>query len=301
MIVPDEIRKCVVFIGYGRADGSRVLAGTGFLVARPLHEGAILGGGATHPSFGYLLTAKHVIDSIRDLGLSEVLVRLNYRDGKARWTSVPISLWLNHPTEPDAVDVSIILASGFPVRRLDQRVFPIAAFATKDRVELEEIGLGEEIVVAGLFAPHHGTAKNIPIVRIGTIAAMPEEKVITKIGPIDAYLVEARSIGGLSGSPVFVNMGIMRDRRGVLNVEKRVNNERSTGAIYLLGLMHGHYDEQKVNMGIGIVVPATKILEVVNQEATLTQERLLRELHARNTMAELNILPDDVEGAVLGP
>ena len=82
MIVPDEIRKCVVFIGYSKADGSRVMAGTGFMVARPLHEDAPIGGGSTHLSFAYLLTAKHVIDSVRDKGLSEVFVR-----SISRWKS----------------------------------------------------------------------------------------------------------------------------------------------------------------------------------------------------------------------
>ena len=189
----------------------------------------------------------------------------------------------------------MIPASGFEANELDHRVFPIAGFATKEKVELEKIGLGEETIIAGLFAPHHGNTKNIPIVRIGSIAAMPEEKVITRIGQIDAYLVEARSIGGLSGSPVFVNMGIMRDRGGVLEIEKRVDGTRSLGTIYLLGLMHGHYDEEKVNMGIGIVVPATKILEVINQEAALREEKRLRERHALENMPAMDILPDDAD------
>ena len=87
---------------------------------------------------------------------------------------------------------------------------------------------------------------------------IPDEPVPTKMGMTEAYLIEARSIGGLSGSPAFV---YKRNR------------------FYLLGLMHGHWDippENKndfvdmdsfgsVNMGIAIVVPAKKILEVLNQ------------------------------------
>jgi hypothetical protein len=279
MIFPDEMRKCVAFIGYQLADGGTRFAGTGFFVARPVIEGAQLGRGSVHTSFAYLLTAKHVIDSVRDKGLSEVLVRLNFRDGKAGWVRTPIGLWLTHPTESSTVDVAMINAAGFEPANLDHGVFPIAGFATKDRVELEQIGLGEETIIVGLFNPHHGSAKNIPIVRIGNIAAMPEEKVSTELGDIDAYLVEARSIGGLSGSPVFVNMGIMRDRGGVLEIEKIVDGRRAVSAIYLLGMVHGHFDDKKnsVNMGIGIIVPASKILEVINQEAVLKEEKEMRE------------------------
>ena len=116
--------------------------------------------------------------------------------------------------------------------------------------------------MTGLFAHLGGSTRNLPIVRLGNIAMMPDEPVPTKTGMMEAYLIEARSIGGLSGSPAFVRK-IVQGR----------------GKLYLLGLMHGHWDippENKndfadmdsfgsVNMGIAIVVPAKKILEVLNQ------------------------------------
>ncbi len=122
--------------------------------------------------------------------------------------------------------------------------------------------------MTGLFIHLAGSARNLPIVRMGNIAMMPDEPVPTRTGAIDAYLIEARSIGGLSGSPAFV-------RRTV---------SAGIGRSYLLGLMHGHWDvppearddevaqadeeaQGKVNMGIAVVVPATKILEVLNQPA----------------------------------
>jgi hypothetical protein len=99
---------------------------------------------------------------------------------------------------------------------------------------------------------------------------MPHEKVSTRIGEIDAYLIEARSIGGLSGSPVFVNpTGV---RHGSLTITEGPQ-------LFLLGLVHGHFDSEfmpldavadgpgksGINMGIGIVVPVEKIIEVINQ------------------------------------
>ena len=119
----------------------------------------------------------------------------------------------------------------------------------------EQIRVGSPVGLTGLFVHHHGSSRNIPIVRSGNIAAMPDEPVSTKRGLMTAFLIEVRSIGGLSGSPVFAE--------GVAE----------TGVI---GLVHGHFDqrgndpdsliqdidqpsEEKLNAGIAIVVPADKI------------------------------------------
>ena len=103
---------------------------------------------------------------------------------------------------------------------------------------------------------------------------MTDEKVNTKYGLLDAYLIEARSIGGLSGSPVFVNLGLVRSING-----KLVKSPASYGPHYFLGLIHGHWDEavnstpsdtediqsvKSVNMGIAIVTPGEKILDLLN-------------------------------------
>jgi len=97
---------------------------------------------------------------------------------------------------------------------------------------------------------------------------------------MEAYLVEARSLGGLSGSPVFVNLGFVRNVSGEVKFASG-----GSGIFYLLGLMHGHWDRlvpvtlasdeiqvESVNMGITIVAPAKKILEVINQPGMTNKE-----------------------------
>jgi len=100
------------------------------------------------------------------------------------------------------------------------------------------------------------------------------------LGFADVYLIEARSIGGLSGCPVFVrptlnlSMGEPKPRPGIKNFFGVGH-----GAT-LLGLMHGHWEiresdlnkvfithvgQHGVNLGIGIVVPAYKILDIINR------------------------------------
>jgi hypothetical protein len=141
--------------------------------------------------------------------------------------------------------------------------------ATPEMMRSNEVALGDEVFVSGLFRHHYGTNRNIPIVRVGNLAAMDEEKVSTRtLGLIDAYLIEARSTGGLSGSPVFVNLGIHRMIGGKI---KQVSGDRPM--FFLLGLVHGHYDiplgdagtgsNESVNAGIAIVVPFIAIQGVV--------------------------------------
>ncbi|HLX43605.1 MAG TPA: hypothetical protein VKR43_09235 [Bryobacteraceae bacterium] len=268
MIVPDIIRKSIAFIGYSEISGKKYLAGTAFFVSR-LIKG--------QDGLGYLVTAKHVIDKIRDKGLISLCIRLNFKNGSATWIDMNLSEWEFHPTDR-SVDVAVARAPAGIQLAVDIDAYPMHRFATPAVVKQFEIGIGNEVFFPGLFVNHYGEQRNIPIVRVGNIAAMPEEKVVTKkYGPIDAYLVEVRSIGGLSGSPVFVHLGPIRLRNGEL-----LRSGEDEGVFFLLGLMHGHFEaetlseadagtpiedsaKERVNMGIGIVVPAEKIVEVIMQ------------------------------------
>ncbi len=281
MQIPDEIRKCVVFVCYKTAT-STVLAGTAFLVGVKL--------GKSDFASSYFITAKHVIDGIREKSIDQkVYLRMNLKDAGAKLVKTPIDQWLSHPNESN-VDVAVF--SWAPSHEIfDYRYIPLEMAATQEIIQNENIGVGDDVFLTGLFQNHYGLQRNIPIIRVGNIAAMPEEKVHTeKLGDIDAYLIEARSIGGLSGSPVFVYIGAMRKAGDTMQLG------RAGLELYLLGLMHGHFDFDKleldnishdsltnlqINMGIAIVVPVWKILEVINQEtfankrgATLNQEQV---------------------------
>jgi len=277
MLIPEEMKKCVVFVAMEKNSGGKQMMGTAFLVGRHL-EG-------TDRSEVYLVTAKHVIDEIRKHSAYKVFLRVNLRQGGWAWYETPLEDWLSHPDE-DQVDVSVL---PFPCNELVDIIFlPLAVFATKDTIGREGIGIGDEVFLIGLFSQHYGSERNIPIARVGNIAAMPEEKVATTgWGDMEAYLVEARSIGGISGSPVFVYLGAHR-RSG-----KMVIGQPS---FYLLGLMHGHWDQpqsaldyklgmggERINTGIAIVVPATKILEVVKQPSLeKIADEMAMELRLRN-------------------
>ena len=130
-------------------------------------------------------------------GIDDLYLRLNTKDGQIRFCRTHVNGWRVHPTD-STVDVAIH-ARGVPdgVDSLSIKTDMAATASVRERFA---IGVGDEVCITGLFHPHEGKRKNIPIVRAGNIAAMPEEKVFTeRYGYIDAYLIEGRSIGGISG------------------------------------------------------------------------------------------------------
>ena len=230
-----------------------MFVGSAFFVGIPLKDPQL-----EDKRFLYLITAKHVLDGA---GQDDIWIRANTKDDKSDFFRTTRSQWWTHPTD-EKVDVAVL--GWLPPSEMAYKHVPLSMFLTEEIIKDKQIGTGDEVFLTGLFAHLSGSQRNLPIVRMGNIAMMPDEPIPTSMGFIDGYLIEARSIGGLSGSPVFVR-SLVRD-----------------GAhIYLMGLMHGHWDippENKndtfdaaganhaVNMGIAIVVPTTKILEVIDQK-----------------------------------
>ena len=261
MNIPDDIRKCVAFIG-AKNNGKDIFLGSVFFIGKENEEGK--------SDNIYAVTARHVIDTIKRNNIHNVLIRINKTQGGTTWVETATSGWFTHPSD-NSIDVAmhrLMIPSNY-----DHLVFPTQYFLTKEIIQNEEIGVGDEVVISGLFKHHIGDKRNIPIVRSGNIANFHEEKVPTKLfGEIDAHLIECRSIGGLSGSPVFVNLGLVRN---IKNAPKFTTGKIT---LYLLGLIHGHFDsdasdvdtvfdtangKENVNTGIAIVVPCEKILETL--------------------------------------
>jgi Trypsin-like peptidase domain len=311
MEIPPEVMKCVVFIGYRLFDGTEKFAGSGFLLHRSLEN---MQGG-----FNYVVTAGHVVEGIRKKGLDKVLLRVNQKSGTAVWIETSINDWNFHPDEEppsglteqqiadrkDAFDLCVLQLTLH--EEYDHFPFPLASAVTPDVVLSEEIGVGNEVCLTGLFHPHHGQRNNIPIVRVGNIAAMLGEKVKTRLGLMDAYLIEARSIGGLSGSPVFLSFGHRRSVGGFAISPKQFLR------FYILGVMHGHFDlaeddltddfisvedaanKKSVNMGIAIVVPIEKVLETIRQPKISKEEDEVEKQQREKTLTVMDSIDSDAE------
>jgi len=218
----------------------------------------------------YVVTAKHVLDKIHEkTALDTIFLTFNGPNGREE-VEMRLSDWHFHPkVSTETIDVAVArfnYRTGSIVHYPNPnqvRHWAMNQIATLQVAKRADIDTGHVVGIAGLFVHHQGIQQNIPIIRLGNIAAMPIEKVTTTIGMMDAYLIEVRSVGGLSGSPVFA-------------ITKSNN-------LLLLGLIHGHFDqnrsrndsslqdadtyfsEERINSGIAIVVPGDSIRETIQQ------------------------------------
>ncbi len=258
-ILPQHIKN-VFFIGEIPVGGGDLkFGGTGFFVA-------VMGPKSDIPElqtwFVYTVTAKHVIEALKG---SAGALRINLADGGTTIRPFSHSDWFFHP-DP-AVDVAVSpfdLETGFEIH--EAVVLPIDQIITFEEVRAGVLAVGDELNAVGLFSKLSGLRKNLPIVRFGHLAMIPDEPVITKSGATDAMLLELTSIGGLSGSPVFFIPPLFHPDRRMM----------------LVGIVHGHYDfrQNEVsqnfdrdrtglgsdNAGVAVMIPGYRIVEVINSD-----------------------------------
>lgn len=150
----------------------------------------------------------------------------------------------------------------------------------------------------GYFYQHGGTQRNIPIVRLGSIAALPEEPVRAIVGTennprealVEAYLAETRSQQGLSVPPAFVVPMKPVNTLGLV-YPTSIYTPKTPRPVYFLGVMTGHFGVKaaefegsrgqlaKVKVGISIVVPHNKLVELFETEAVKADEEGITAQH----------------------
>lgn len=262
MRVPDTVRKCVLTLGCeDECTREIVYGGTAFVVTIP--------GRSREWNAPYLVTAKH---SLQKIGDRRTIFRANSKSGEAVEIDATGAKWFFHP-DP-VVDLAIIPFLPSLELDLDVRSVSESMFLTAEDIAKHRIGPGDEVFMTGLFTKVKGHSKNLPIVRMGTVALIPDEQIPFDDNLIDAYLVEARSIGGLSGSPAFVSETVQMAYPSKLG--KKYPEEADIyfvpGKTFFMGLVIGHWDvppslslleKEKVNMGISVVVPCWKIRELL--------------------------------------
>ncbi len=274
MRLPDEVLQCVVFIGKKTADGDIHYGGTGFFVlVTAEHEG-------TKYYFTYLVTAKHVAQQIQG---DVFYLRLNGRNTGA--SDVPLNwehgkevIWYEHPNDPVSSDIAITpiqLAGHGPY---DVLAIPSEMIVTDSTRKALGIGIGDEVFAIGMFSYLQGKSRSIPIVRTGNIAMFPDDKVRVSTPSqetleVDGFLIEARSISALSGSPV-----LARRTAEIHGLFKWGTNQTepmgaTAATLYLLGFICAHWEITEsiqlglirgVNVGLAVVIPGEKILDILN-------------------------------------
>lgn len=300
MRVPDQYLKCVGFIGEATSEDPEHIQGdllaTGFFVAVPC-ESVQLSGYSTL----YFVTAKHVAASLQNKG---VYIVANKRGGGItdKFTS-PDDAWWLHPTDATA-DVALIHVAANP--EADTIAVALEYFGLPQRLRDHHIGVGDEVFAVGLFTEVPAITQSTPIVRHGNIAMMPTDQIQTELEYADVYLVEARSLGGVSGSPVFAHNTLIQ-KVALQNGTESVLMANGPG-MTLLGLIHGHWDVREseinepsithdrkrgVNYGMAIVVPAIKIYETLFRAELVEMRRKQEEALLRRGVPGTDLTKSD--------
>lgn len=274
--VHSAIPKTVVFVGV-ETNGRFHPVGTGFIGTYPAYDGHL---------FYFLITADHVVEMING---DSVWIRVNRRNGGCSTLKIP----KDHRDISYKNDISICAfeadADFFDFRTVSLSRTDFDAHRNK-----WDWDIGDEVAVIGLYGSHFGQSKNVPITRIGHIALMPGEPVISHRGELPAYLIEGKSISGLSGSPVFLNAPMWRMKDGELALLKKP-------LIFPIGMVLGYHSveskEDQIpvpaiqgepveqagpmvdrNTGLTTVVPIERVIEMI--EAPEVQDRLKKAVDA---------------------
>lgn len=192
--VPDHFLDCVVFIGVYERD-IFTPHGTGFLAV--IEQSGL--------RFQHVITARHIIEGISG---DTVYLRVNLVAGGSEIVPTKKEGWIraDDPTDRLIIDIAAthtnLEASKYKVLNVNIE----GDLLTPDLIEKTDFGIGDEVFYMGLHTSHHGEEKNVPVVRMGTLAAVSDEPYKTDHGYIEGVLVESRSIGGTSGSPVFASI-----------------------------------------------------------------------------------------------
>jgi hypothetical protein len=288
MAVAEDARKCVVFFakrappkpGAKPSDGPDEVeyGGTGFLVLYEEADGF---------ESRYIVTCRHVAKHL-DV---DFFVRLNTLSGKAELAPVETAGWQFHDDESVDIAVAGIALDGLKYDHLT------ASLANRvDRTG--NLACGQRIHIIGLFRLHFGEKRNVPIVHTGHIAALADsnekipiedrttgEKVLS-----ESYLVEAQTLEGLSGSPVFIQEYVNWKAKGIRQGIESDISINAFGQLRFLGVYQGAWDGQpgtilandrnlrgghRVPLGMGLVTPIEKVVELIERNSILKEDREL--------------------------
>ena len=225
--IPRKVLNTVFYLYKTEADAreDKNREGTGFIVALP----AIL----PHRIFTYFVSNWHVV---LDAGAS--VVRINKFDGTA-------DIFPYEPTDWHFLPQYDIAVISRPLR--DEHKFAIiqeGIFLRRERKEKEDIGIGDDVFMVGLFVDNQDLNKNMPALRFGNISMdlVAVEQPNKKFA--ESYCLDMHSRSGYSGSPVFVYRTPGYDLEEELGHGKKMKFLCSgRNHLSLLGIHYGQFPE----------------------------------------------------------
>ena len=288
MQVDARTMKSVVFLGEPAGNGFRA-DGTAFFLSVTEEDAK---------EFVYLVSCRHVVRPFTDREQTEpdnssIWIRVNRKRSSPRLYETKRSEWICHEDRfidvcvfpcnlswwegEDDVDVGVVSASREILTPEKER-------------QQGELRVGDPLFMPSVFVGRVGSRRNIPVLRLASVAALAEEPVEWGSRRRPAYLIETRSLGGTSGSPVFLHTAaigrfIGDGSEAWADVWQNADTGEYELPYFLIGMMQGTHggqyasdfatdpeDERVVptdadfNAGIGIVIRYQEILEVLNRD-----------------------------------
>jgi len=232
---------CVIYL-YGSKDEAEAginIGGSGFIISYPSSRGMSAGG------FMYAVTNRHVIRTKCST------VRLNTTDGKNDVLEFSPESWTFSDTDDLAVRVlpGTISDTVYRFRTVTQRML-----LTREIVTKYNIGVGDEVAMIGRFINIEGKQRNIPTGRIGHIAQMPLEPIESEDMGVpyeqESFLADIKSIGGYSGSPVFLDLEAGPFKQANWRVSVANASTPKDAGLYLLGIDRAHIRDWESIRGV---------------------------------------------------
>ena len=191
--IPNTVLDCAIYL-YGSEAAARAgesAGGSGFLVGleSTKHKGMW---------WIYAVTNSHVIKH------GNPVIRFNKREAGRGYETQVLDLspdrWIHHP---EGDDLAICPVDVFSKRIKFQFLDVRNHFVMRNEMPFHNLGPGSDVYMVGRLI-YMGIERNLPIVHTGVIAMMPLEPLESDGFLQESFIIECRSIGGFSGSPVFV-------------------------------------------------------------------------------------------------
>jgi hypothetical protein len=227
--------------------------------------------------------------------------------------------WIPHPDGLDVEVYPLELGEMFKWKSIGTDMF-----ISREIISAYRIGIGDEAFLIGRLVTHAGKQKNAPVARFGNISLMADPNELIRCEGYDqeGFLVDCRSLSGFSGSPVFVNTTQSYDGQDGNRLAEFRRQQMGLPPVgggatqlvmlsgkfgpWFLGIDWGHiplwrpvYEKDRetktenqieANTGIACVLPAWKILELLNvDELVKERKRLDREITKNLAIANTSV------------
>jgi hypothetical protein len=268
--IDDEAAKAIVHVypDMDSAQSDREEGGTGFVMAVPVANLAPLVVDHT-----YVVTNRHLI-----VNRAEPAVVLRRHDGQRLPIAVPATSWFTHSDGAD--DIAVASLPDLSLDEYDIASFPISHCINRDQIAPLGVGIGIDVYYLGRFKAAI-ELQSITTVRFGSISSMPVMVRHPNFKKdVESYLVEGRSRGGFSGSPVVAML------KGPTVEKDHARSIIHLGADeFLLGIAWSHMTEWQearirgskaellvdLNAGMVCVAPAWRIIDILMRQELVTQ------------------------------